>query len=99
MSQSQNTLKNIGKTFFVNILSQTIVSRIKSTGASCKTVYNVLSHTRITVWGDCVDLRFLVGGWFLLEGGGSCCSSRSGTAKESPDFGSSGWQQPRLERN
>ena len=21
--------------------------------------------------GDCVDVRFLVGGWFMLEGGGS----------------------------
>ena len=28
--------------------------------------------TPLLQFGDCVDLRFLVGGWFLLEGGGSC---------------------------
>ena len=68
MSQSQNTLKNIGKTFFVNILSQTIVSRIKTTGTSCKTVYNVLSHTRIYSLGGL--RRFTFFGWGMVFVGG-----------------------------
>ena len=38
-----------------------------TTYTSCKTLYNVLSHTHITIWGL---RRFtLFGrGWFLLEG-------------------------------
>ena len=55
-----------------------------TTNTSCKTLYNVLSHTRITIWAL---RRFMFfgrgmvyvgggGGGFMLDGEGSCGGMR-----------------------
>ena len=52
MSPGQNTLKNILTKHFCNyFITETIILRIMTTCASCMTLYNVLSHTHITIVG------------------------------------------------
>ena len=70
-----NHIKKYWQDIFVNISSQTIVSQIKTTGTSCKTLYNVLGHTHITVWGlrRCTffgrGIVYVGGGRFMLDEG------------------------------
>ena len=50
-------------------ITETIILRIMTTCTSCKTLYNVLSHTHITI-GGLRRFTFCLGGWFMLERGG-----------------------------
>ena len=67
-----NHIKKYWQDIFVNISSQIIVSQIKTTGTSCKTLYNVLGRTHITVWGlrRCTffgrGMVYVGGGRFML---------------------------------
>ena len=69
VSRPKHIKKNIDKTFLEVFTTETIILRIMTTCTSCKTLYNVLSPTHITI-GGLRRFTFLSWGWFLLEGGG-----------------------------
>ena len=59
MSPGQNTLKKYWRDIFVSILSLRRSFRVRHV--------RLCAMSWATPIGDCVDWRFLVGGWFMLE--------------------------------
>ena len=69
VSRPKHIKKILIRHFCKYFITETIILRIMTTCNSCKTLYNVLSHTHITI-GELRRFTFLSRGMVYVGGGG-----------------------------